>query len=125
VSEGELYCKCYLDSEQDRTWLLDLLAQTTRGNVTGRTIESPDVIIDVSRNEDYDPIRKTVSDGFVYFRYYLDVTPAEGVTRAEYVASVGELLHALWSFGIDAVAACDFESELPRRNGGITRNPHE
>jgi hypothetical protein len=33
------------------------------------------------------------------------------------VAQIGRLLEALWAGGWRAVAACEFEDELPRRGG--------
>lgn len=43
--------------------------------------------------------------------------PEGEVHRNEYVNNVSGLLESLWKEGWKAVAACDFESELPR-NGG-------
>jgi hypothetical protein len=43
-------------------------------------------------------------------------------TPAEVVQAVTSVLEALWRGGFKAVAACDFEDELPAR-GGIDRYP--
>ncbi|MFF6866771.1 hypothetical protein [Streptomyces ardesiacus] len=43
-------------------------------------------------------------------------------TSAEVVQAVAAVLEALWRGGFKAVAACDFEDELPAR-GGIDRCP--
>lgn len=43
-------------------------------------------------------------------------------TQAEVVQAVTAVLEALWRSGFKAVAACDFEDELPAR-GGIDRYP--
>ncbi|MFE5263123.1 hypothetical protein [Streptomyces coelicoflavus] len=44
-------------------------------------------------------------------------------TPAEVVQAVTSVLEALWHGGFKAVAACDFEDELPAR-GGIGRYPY-
>lgn len=113
MNAEELYCKVYVDIEQDRSWLVETVATLCVGVAVGRTVESAELVVDVSRNEDYDPVRRKTQDGFVYFRYYLDVLPGETFERDVYVTAVGRLLLGLWARGIKAVAACDFEAELP------------
>ncbi|MER7221529.1 1,4-dihydroxy-6-naphthoate synthase [Streptomyces eurythermus] len=44
-------------------------------------------------------------------------------TPAEVVRAVTVVLEALWHGGFKAIAACDFEEELPAR-GGIGRYPY-
>ncbi|WP_121709116.1 hypothetical protein [Streptomyces sp. E5N91] len=48
---------------------------------------------------------------------------AHAGTPAEVVQAVTAVLEALWRGGFKAVAACDFEEELPAR-GGIDRYPY-
>ncbi|MEW2181546.1 hypothetical protein AB0890_35170 [Streptomyces sp. NPDC005406] len=47
---------------------------------------------------------------------------AHGGAPAEVVQAVAAVLEALWRDGFKALAACDFEDELPAR-GGIDRYP--
>jgi len=112
VDTQELYCKIFVSTEQDRSWLLQQVARLSAGTVTGRTVNSAELLVDASRNEDYDPARVLETGGFVYFRYYLDVVPADGVERQAYIDSVRRLLLGISQTGASAVAACDFESEL-------------
>jgi hypothetical protein len=112
VDTQELYCKIFVSTEQDRSWLLQQVARLSAGTVTGRTVNSAELLVDASRNEDYDPARVLETGGFVYFRYYLDVVPADGVERQAYIDSVRRLLLGISQTGVCAVAACDFESEL-------------
>lgn len=108
----DLYCKIYVNSEQDRSALLRQVAALCLGAVTGRTVSSTELVIDISRNEDSDPVRADASDGFVYFPYYMDVLPANGVGRTIYIAAIRKLILGLRQMAGDTVAACDFEDEL-------------
>jgi hypothetical protein len=83
-----------------------------------RTVSTSEFQVDVVVNEDFDERRRSQNhDQFLFYRYYLDIEPTENATRQRYVESVGNLLEGLWQSNCKAVAACDFESELPQ-NGG-------
>ncbi|HEC85944.1 MAG: hypothetical protein DRR19_14390 [Candidatus Parabeggiatoa sp. nov. 1] len=43
--------------------------------------------------------------------------PFDNIKQEYYVASIAMLLKALWDIGAKAVAACDFEDELPYEIG--------
>ncbi len=113
---NDFYCKVYIETEEDRAWLVQKVAAMIAGAAGGRSVNSSRLNVDVSKNEDFDSVRVAEDGGFVYSRYYLDVVPANGVERREYIGSVGKLLVALWAVGTSATAACDFEDELPKRS---------
>ena len=75
------------------------------------------IAIDVRRNDGFDIIRRNDPDGFLYYRYYLDIDAVPGQQRVAQVALVEQILECLWEHGYAAVAACDFEDELPRHGG--------
>lgn len=75
---SNLYCKVYVETEEDRAWLVQKVAAMIAGEAGGRSVSSSRLSVDVSKNKDFD-------GGFVYSRYYLDVEPANGVERREYV----------------------------------------
>lgn len=111
-----LYCKVFVDADESPgavQGILGTIASASRSAMS----------IDVRRNDDFDRDRRLTNDGFLFFRYYLDVDPASGVPRTSYIVAVAELLEALWRNGCRAVAACDFEDELPRRGGYNPRLP--
>lgn len=113
-----LYCKVYVDSQAEKGHLLDLLARITSGSIKMRTVASPELQIDLVVNEDFDEAKRLSKENqFLFYRYYLDIEPTEGVALEQYVQSVGSLLEGLWQSGCKAVAACDFESKLPRSGG--------
>jgi hypothetical protein len=113
-----MYCKVFLDSSLSDQSMVTIISRVANGSIDGYSVTSDTMVIDVEDNEDFDEIRRRESrDGFLFYRYYLDIKPTEGVTREEYIKSVGNLLESLWQAGYKAVAACDFESELPRSGG--------
>ena len=113
-----MYCKVYVDTDTDKGQLLGLLTRITSGSVRMRTISAADYEMDVVINEDYDESKSLEGeDQFLFYRYYLDIEPTDRTTREQYVRSIGNLLEGLWRSACRAVAACDFESELPRGGG--------
>ena len=75
----------------------------------------PVALLSGAENDVFDPGKsRTGKDRWLYFRYTLAVDPVEGVSAEEYVESIGVLLKSLWSSCMEAVAACDFEDQLPR-----------
>lgn len=119
--DPRLYCKMYVDA--DDISQMELHSHLVRclgdrvNSVGQRSIDGALFSIDVMRNEDFDSVRRKEPDGFVYFRYYLDVDAVPGQQLAEQVALVTQILECFWAQGYAAVAAADFEDELPHRGG--------
>lgn len=114
ISES-LYCTVYVDSSHPTT---DQLAQCIGGFCEGRisfgdNISAIGARISVMKNDEYDPKRAKGEDGFLYFRYYLEVEPTDDESRDSFIKFLSNLLQFLWSRHFDAVAACSFEGELP------------
>ena len=111
----DMYCKVFVDSEADQTQLLLLVARITSGSIDTGTVDSPDLEAYLDANDDFDDVKRLQGpDQFLFYRYYFDVDPTDTTTRERYVQSVGQLLEGLWQARCKAVAACDFENELPR-----------
>jgi hypothetical protein len=115
------YCKVYVNGAvrpEDLTLLL-LGAFGGERDTRLRHIRSPVVQIDVCRNDGR--VSPGVALGeherFLHFPHCLDVDAPVDVPHADYVAAVAKLLQALWGAGLEAVAACDFEDDLPRHGG--------
>ncbi|MCG8970207.1 hypothetical protein [Streptomyces sp. CL12-4] len=70
---------------------------------------------------DYATSRRAHPFDFLQWPTVLECEATDG-TPAEEVQAVTTVLEALWRGGFKAVAACDFEDELPTR-GGIDRYP--
>ena len=115
--EGDLYCKVYIYSGTEGSDLLAFIAEVVKGNVSLRTVENDLLEATLFKNDDYDEGKSVDFDGFVFFPYYLEIEPVDesDVTSEKYKDLIGNLLEALWGAGLGAVAACDFEDELPKK----------
>ncbi len=115
----ELYAKIYVGGERED--VISRLVAALDGEVVGhgRTVSFDSVEVDVRRSEDRDDRRFSPTfEGFVFAPTYLDVIPKAGVTRERMIQSVCRILECFWSANMIAVAAADFEDELPN-NGGV------
>ncbi|MFJ3658787.1 hypothetical protein ACIPPR_36470 [Streptomyces nigra] len=72
---------------------------------------------------DYATGRRAHPSDFLQWPTVLECEAVEGAPAEEVVQAVAAVLEALWRGGFKAVAACDFEDELPAR-GGIDRYPY-
>ncbi|THA65760.1 hypothetical protein E6R60_33025 [Streptomyces sp. A0642] len=72
---------------------------------------------------DYAAGRRAHPFDFLEWPTVLECEAAGGAPAGEVVQAVTAVLEALWRGGFKAVAACDFEDELPAR-GGIDRYPY-
>jgi len=106
----------YVDAEMSETELLGMVMQMVFA--PGAPARAEVVVV---KNEDYDTHRRVqFPQGFLYFRYYIDLyMPEDG--RKTQAALVGALLQELWDLGIPAVAASPFEDLLPERGGYKSR----
>ncbi|HEX6420544.1 MAG TPA: hypothetical protein VFZ77_18735 [Acidimicrobiales bacterium] len=117
----ELYCKVYvvapgLDELRDR------VAAAVGGEVTIRTVEGDELLVDVLRNDEYDEARAAGGEGdFLYFPFLLEVEPSDDADLDGFVRAVASLLDTLRATGYDFVTSADFEEMLPGR--GRTERP--
>lgn len=111
------YCKVYLDTNLSRSDVVGLIRSILEGEFENRaTIRTSSCVIDVEENDQFDNVMRTgAADGFLYYRYFLDVEPVESAGRERYVQVVSDLLRGLRDNGCKAVPACDFEEELLKK----------
>lgn len=135
-SSMDLFCRINVQAESRFQDIVALIARCAGGSSHENAVRSQTLDISVFENDDYDNEKAHVGeDRWLYFRYRLDIDPIEGVSAKDYVAAIGSLLTALWSAGMDVVAASDFEDQLPRNvrrlnwakiprpgNGGVGRS---
>lgn len=119
LGNDALYAKIFVNADVSASELVDCLAACLGPDVsvTRSGIDGKHFSLDVRRNEDFDVVRQLEPDGFVFFRYFIDVDALPGQDHAAQVALVARLLECIWSRGYAAVAACDFEDELPHHGG--------
>lgn len=96
--------------------LADAVAQIFAGDLGPNWVAHTEVV--VLPNEDADPDRASQwPGGFLFFPCVLEVFAAAYAPRRERADVVALLLSTLWSRGIPAVAACEYEDLLPAGAG--------
>lgn len=110
----DLYCKIYVNSPLEIEELVGLISDLSEGTAKPfHEIETKLATIDCMVSHSRDDVLAQVSDdGFVFYKFYLDVEPVAGVARREYISHIRSLVLSLEGRGYQAVAACDFEDEL-------------
>jgi hypothetical protein len=79
---------------------------------------SPDAQIDVMPNANFDELqRQEFLSGFYNFRYRVEVYSRREQPDAQLVQLIKVVREDMWSKGYSAVAACDFEEQLPHKGG--------
>jgi hypothetical protein len=115
MSRDYRYCKVFVDGIALGA-AEALLGRLFRGTIERHTMDvSPGLAVDVRGNKDAGG-----GDDFVYWPVLVEIDAVEGVTGGAVVEAVSRILDAIWDAGHRAVAACDFEDELPW-GGGIQR----
>ena len=109
------YCKVYLDTDASKHDVIGLIQSIlTSPSESRATIRTSSCVIDVEENDQFDKAMRNQPGDFLYYRYFLDIEPIEGVSRESYVQALSDLLRGLRKNGCKAIPACDFEDELPK-----------
>ena len=116
------YCKVFVLGPPDLASLTSSVEHALHGEADHHRVMVGESAVDIRINEDRDDSKP---GDFVHWPFYLDAGPDDMHTDHRLVAIVAALLEQLWGCGWQAVAACDFEEELPRRGGylGIQAAP--
>jgi hypothetical protein len=122
MKANELDCKIYVETDMAQEDLSGLLAALVGGTISSaagsRTVETPIGEIDIRNNPGSDKLlAQQFPDGFLFFRYTLEIYPSPTARREDRISQVEGILRQLWSRGYPAVAACDYEDDLPNRGG--------
>jgi hypothetical protein len=113
-----VYVESRLTSDELASLLAGLLPGAGVDGSVGRTVRTRYGEIDIRKNKEADPRRaRDFPDGFLHFRYVLEIYPLPTAPRHERTALASKILQHFWSEGMPAVAACDNERELPRQGG--------
>jgi hypothetical protein len=119
---SELDCRLYVDAGESPENLASHLARALSG-VTTRgpkawTVRTGVGEVEIRHNKEADAGRAwEFPDGFLHFRQTLEFYPLPQSTREERVALISHILNLLWSQDLPAVAASDYEGELPHGGG--------
>jgi hypothetical protein len=110
------YCKVFVKHDEPTT-ILARLAALLGAEPERRTLELAGLVLDVRKNPDTAP---DAGDDFVQWPVIVEAETESPNAGPATVQAMTRILNDLWTAGIPAVAACDFEDELPWR-GGIQR----
>jgi hypothetical protein len=120
MSDRYEYCKVFvarMSNDHAKAVITALLDEPFARN----SIELPELAVDVRTNPDSLP-PPDIGDDFVRWPLLVELERTAGTGGAAMVDTTSRILEALWAAGGSAVAACDFEDELPHA-GGIRRMP--
>jgi hypothetical protein len=119
--EKDLFCRVNIDARLPHNQFVNFLARRVGGTSEWNLVSSRELDIIVDENDVFDPAMSVSGeDRWLYFPYTLEIDPIAGVSSQDYIAAVANLLTSLWSAGMDAVAACEFEDELPQNERRLT-----
>jgi hypothetical protein len=123
INEPNYYCSLFIDSDVSREDLTLNLAKFFGVSPDRHYLSNEKGEVGVMKNKDYDSVlRKDGEDGFLYYRYLIEVEPNEELGEENAVAFVSKILEYLWSQGYPATAACDYEDSLPNKGKLIPEN---
>ncbi len=119
---SELDCKVFLNAEGLPADLGRFLANALTGTLSGPPfapiVQTRCGEVEIRANDEWDPEKARASaDGFLFFRYAVEFYPSTACRHEDKVALVSTLLQTAWRRGWPAVAACDYEAELPCQGG--------
>jgi hypothetical protein len=111
----DLFCRINVQTEMPFQEFVAFITRCAGGSSHMNAVTAKTLDISVFENDDFDADKARIGkDRWLYFRYTLEIDPIKSVSPGGYVAAIGALLKSLWSSGMDAVASCDFEEQLPR-----------
>lgn len=120
----DYYCGLYVDASESEEVFAKGLANFLR-LVTDKwnDIKSSEVSINILQNDDFDINERTdAENGFLFYRYKLEIEPNEELGQQNAVKFVSKILEYLWSKGYPATAACGYEDNLPNKGKLIPEN---
>jgi hypothetical protein len=115
-------CKVFVMTDAAPAELARLLADSLAGALAGPpfapVVRTAGIEVEIRANPDRnDAEARAEVDGFLYYPYALELYPARACQHADKLLAITTLLESLWRRGWPAVAACDYEAELPCAGG--------
>jgi hypothetical protein len=108
------FCKIFVQAAEPQT-VAKQLAALVGARVQSQILELPEAIVEIRKNEDVG-----LADDFIGWPVTIEIDAEPDATRAAVVSLVSRIVAGLWDAGTAAVAACDYEAELPW-DGGLGR----
>jgi hypothetical protein len=124
LERADVYCNLFVDANLDVEDLAFKLSKIfvasadKLGNIKTDLGE-----ISITKNDDYnDELKKDKEEGFLYYRFLLEVEPYVRLGEGNAIQFVSKILKYLWSEDYPATAACAYEDALPNKGKLIPEN---
>ena len=112
------FCRLFVHTSRSQKELLEQIAFAIKGDIEHSSVFTLFLELDVIKNENADAeLSRVFPDGFVHFNFSLEFETNESSDIANYQQEIGTLLLFFWNNNCPAVAACDFETDLPFSGG--------
>ncbi|MGW3346312.1 hypothetical protein ACWDA3_23635 [Nonomuraea rubra] len=115
TNERDKYRYCKIFTTAPEAYLKTQLAILLGGEFDRHAMDLADLVVEVRRNPDAH-IDTTAVAEFLSWPFLIELEEENGATSAM-VESVSAIIRTLWAAGHKAVAASDFEDELPWKGG--------
>jgi len=113
----DVFCNIYVPKDD----LAQVLASGLGGDMQGSCDFLVDSIsVDVRKNKRWADADDPPEAQFLNYPYEIEITAPPDCELEEFKSLVRDILLMLWKSGIKAVAACDFEDELPIQEEYLT-----
>lgn len=114
-----LYCKIYVHTNKSIDELpKEIEKQISIKSDQFHSFENQFITLEILANKEYDKNKcYEFPDGFLYFKYNLEIDCKITSKEIEYIEFISALMKFLWGLGMNLVASCDFEEFLPNQGG--------
>ena len=106
------YCELYVDTRLSPDELTEFIRKETGGTIDHDYVDCDWGSFYVSTNDEHSIWKTNNENGFIYYKYIVEVNPWENKDFSDYVDGLRKLIQRLRMLPARTVAACDFEEEL-------------
>jgi len=112
-------CIIYFTTELEIDNLTKIISDLIKGRITTfNSIKGDNFFFDLNYNSDFNSLLQSeFPDGFLYFKYRLEITFQNDVQINYCIEVVQKILQFFWTTHIPAVAACEYEETLTLKGG--------
>ncbi|QDV52193.1 hypothetical protein [Gimesia fumaroli] len=107
---NSLYCTAFVRTNLNYCDFIHVVESILDTKSENANIETDDLDIFVDKNDDYDPAKIDLTDGFLFYPYRMEIDSIKG--SREYKESLLKFIRNLRKKGYDVVPACDYEDYL-------------
>lgn len=114
ADETYQFCKIFVRAAEPQP-VAERLATLLDARLRRRMLELPEAVVEIRKNPD-----AGATDDFIGWPVTVEIDAGPDAADEAIVSLASRIVTELWERGTAAVAACDYEDELPW-GGGLTR----